>query len=111
MSGKAQENYRKNPCIVLAKYEKYLTERVLPSFRVCLKNHRKSLNHAFESEFLSDAESSHQLTERLAGHASSGPASIGIYVAQSGAVVSLEVAGRRRFTRDTPRSGPAGLES
>ena len=75
MSGKAQENYRKNPCIVLAKYEKYLTERVLPSFRVCLKNHRKSLNHAFESEFSSDAESSHQLTERLAGHAdkSAGP--------------------------------------
>ena len=34
-SGKTRENYRKNPCIVLAKYEKYLTERVLPSFRVC----------------------------------------------------------------------------
>ena len=54
-SGKARGNYRKNPCIFLAKYEKYLTERVLPSFRVCLKNDRKSLNDAFGGEFPSDA--------------------------------------------------------
>ena len=42
--------------MVLAKYEKYLTERVLPSFRVCLKNDRKSLIDAFGSEFSSDAK-------------------------------------------------------
>ena len=53
---KTRENYRKNPCIVLAKYEKYLTERVLPSFRVCLKNDRKSLNDAFGGEFPNDAQ-------------------------------------------------------
>ena len=64
MSGKARENYRKKPCTFLVKYEKYLTERVLPSFRVCLKNDRKSLNDAFGREFLSDAKISHQLTER-----------------------------------------------
>ena len=36
----------------------------MPSFRVCLKNDRKSLNDAFGREFLSDAKISHQLTER-----------------------------------------------
>ena len=73
-SGKARENYRKNPCIFLAKYEKYLTERVLPSFRMCLKNDRKTLNHTFGGEFPSDVKISHQLTERGVGSEAGCPA-------------------------------------
>ena len=55
-SGKARENYRKNPCIFLAMYEKYLTERVLPSFRVCYKNDLKNGISGFGIEFPSDAK-------------------------------------------------------
>ena len=45
-------------------WEKYLAERVLPSFRVSVKNDRKSLTYAFGGKFLSDTELSHQLTKR-----------------------------------------------
>ena len=55
-SRKIQKQIWESPCIFLAKYEKYLTELVLPSFRVCLKSDPKNGISGFGSEFPSDAK-------------------------------------------------------